>query len=126
MAEMAIARHLTGDIYSAEGPVTVNGTDTTCGTAPLKFMSRSDATKTTRDVLVTWSLTGTKLTRKVCVNGTQTSSNVVATNISAFTPGACAVSCTATKISVTFTAAAQRDVAAETWTLNITRRGATT
>jgi hypothetical protein len=36
------------------------------------------------------------------------------------------VSCTATKISVTFTAAAQRDVAAETWTLNITRRGATT
>lgn len=125
MAEMAITRYLTGDIHSAEGPVTVNGTDTTCGTGALKFMSRSDATKATRDVVVTWSLSGTNLTRRVCKGGVQTSSNVVASNISAFTPGTCAVSCTASKISVTFTAAAQRDVTAVTWTLNITRRGVT-
>ncbi len=125
MTEMAVTRSLTGDIYSAEGPVLVNSTDATCGTATLKFLSRSDATKATRDVVVAWSLSGTNLTRKVCTGGTQTSSNVVATNISAFTPGTCAASCTAAKISVTFTAAGKGDVTAESWTLNITRRGAT-
>jgi prepilin-type N-terminal cleavage/methylation domain-containing protein len=125
MTAMAVNRYLTGDIYSAEGPVLVSSSDATCGTAALKFLSRSDATKATRDVVVAWSLSGTSLTRKVCKGGTQVSSNVVASNISAFTPGTCATSCTAAKISVTFTAAAKGDVAAETWTLNITRRGVT-
>ncbi len=125
MSEMAVTRYLTGDILSAEGPVTVKGSDATCGSATLKFSSRSDATKATKDVVVAWELSGTDLLRRTCLSGTQTSQRVIATGISAFAPATCAVSCTANKISVTFTSAAAHDVAEASWTLAVTRRGAT-
>lgn len=125
MSEMAVTRYLTGDILSAEGPVTVNGTGGTCGSATLKFSSRSDAAASTRDTVVAWSLSGTDLVRRTCLNGTQTSQRVIATGISAFTPPTCAVPCTAATISVTFTAAAAHDVSAASWTLTVTRRGVT-
>ncbi len=125
MTEMAVTRYLTGDILSAEGPVTVKGSDSTCGSAPLKFSSRSDVTKATKDTVVAWSLSGTDLIRRTCLNGTTTTEHVIATGISAFTPGTCAVSCTSNKISVTFTAAAAHDVSEASWTLTVTRRGVT-
>ena len=125
MTEMAVTRYLTGDILSAEGPVTVNGSDNTCGSASLKLYSRSDATKATKDTVVAWALVGTDLVRRTCTGGTQTSEHVIAKGVSAFTPGACAVSCTSNKISVTFTAAAAHEVSAASWTLTVTRRGVT-
>jgi prepilin-type N-terminal cleavage/methylation domain-containing protein len=127
LAEMEVTRFLSGDIYAAEGPVLVNNTsDTACGgVAPLKLSSRSTATAASLDTMVVWVLSGTDLLRRTCVNGTQTDEFVVADHVSAFTPAACAAPCTSRSISVTFTAAADGRIAAQSWTLSVARRGAT-
>lgn len=127
LTEMEVTRFLSGDIYAAEGPVLVNSaSDTSCGgTAPLKLLSRSTATAATLDTVVVWVLSGTELVRRTCVNGTQTDQFVVSDHISAFTPAACAAPCTTRSIAVTFTAAADGRIAAQSWTLTVARRGAT-
>lgn len=129
LTAMEITRFLSGDIYSAEGPVVVNSaTDAACGgvAAPgLKLMSRSTATAPTIDTTVVWVLTGTDLVRRTCVNGAQTDQFVVADNVAAFTPSSCGAPCTARTITVTFTAASRGRVAAQSWTLAVGRRGGT-
>lgn len=127
LTEMEVTRFLSGDIYAAEGPVLVNSaSDTSCGgVAPLKLASRSTATAATLDTTVVWALSGTDLVRRTCVNGAQTDQFVVADGIAAFTPAACAAPCTSRAISVTFTAAADGRIVAQSWTLAVARRGGT-
>lgn len=127
LTEMEVTRFLSGDIYAAEGPVVVNSTsDSTCGgVAPLKLLSRSTATAATIDTTVVWVLSGTDLVRRTCVNGTKTDEFVVADNIASFVPAACAAPCTSRTISVTFSAAADGRVDAQSWTLAVARRGVT-
>lgn len=129
LTEMEVTRFLSGDIYAAEGPVVVNSaSDTSCGGVAnpgLKLLSRSTATAASLDTTIVWVLSGTDLVRRTCVNGTQTDSFVVADNVSAFTPAACAAPCTSRTISVTFTAAADGNIDARSWTLAVARRGVT-
>lgn len=127
LTEMEVTRFLSGDIYAAEGPVVVNSTtDSACGgVAPLKLRSRSTATAASIDTTVVWVLRGTDLVRRTCVNGTTTDEFVVADDIASFVPTACAAPCTARTISVTFSAAAVGRVDAQSWTLAVARRGAT-
>jgi prepilin-type N-terminal cleavage/methylation domain-containing protein len=127
LTEMEVTRFLSGDIYAAEGPVIVNSaSDMSCGgVAPLKLSSRSTATAATLDTTVVWVLHGTDLVRRTCVNGAQTDEFVVTEHVSAFTPAACAAPCTSRSISVTFTAAADGRIDAQSWTLSVARRGAT-
>ena len=129
LTEMEVTRFLSGDIYAAEGAVVVNSSsDSTCGGVAnpgLKLRSRSTATSATLDTTVVWVLSGTDLVRRTCVDGTQTDQFVVADNVSAFTPAACAAPCTSRTISVTFTAAADGRIDARSWTLAVARRGVT-
>jgi prepilin-type N-terminal cleavage/methylation domain-containing protein len=126
-AALAVTHSLSGDLYAAEGPVIVNSTsDTTCGgVAPLKMWSRSQAANNTRDTLVVWVRSGTDLVRRTCVNGVQTASTIVATGIGAFTPSTCAAPCTATAITVSFSANGVGTIPKQTWSLTVQRRGAT-
>ncbi len=120
LAEMGVTRFLSADILAAEGVVSLNGTDATCGRYALKLLARSDATKPAPDTTVVWVLNGSDLVRATC--GAQTDSFVVSRGVSTFTP-----SCTApcNTVSVTFAAAANGAVKATSWTLTMGRRGAT-
>ncbi|MBI4934845.1 MAG: type II secretion system protein [Actinobacteria bacterium] len=126
-AAMAVNRLLGGDMMVAEGAVLVsNSTDTTCGgVAALKMWSRSAASSSVRDTLVAWRLADGKLTRAVCVGGIQTESKVIASDIAMFTPAACAAPCTSRSISVRFAAKGSGQIEEQTWTLTVSRRGAT-
>jgi prepilin-type N-terminal cleavage/methylation domain-containing protein len=125
-AALAITRSLSGDLYAAEGPVLVNdGVDNVCGVAPLKMWSRSQAANNSRDTLVVWIRSGSDLVRRTCVNGVQTASTVVATGIGAFTPSTCVAPCTASAITVSFSATGAGKVPPQTWSLTVQRRGAT-
>jgi prepilin-type N-terminal cleavage/methylation domain-containing protein len=123
---LTISRYLTPDISTAEGEVFVNNmSDSTCGVAPLKVWSRSSAALDSRDTVVTWSLAGTDLVRRTCVNGASTNSRVIASGIESFAPATCAAPCNAATITVTFRAKGQGQIEPQTWTITVGRRGVT-